>query len=184
MKEQQGHRTSAEQHTVSRGWSVLCYCDSCRQKARQICFSVRSMAESPIAVSLSFIFLTLISLLEDVSSWMLGLSSYSTHSSLLDSLLVCLLIFLVKMSWYCTVTVQIVPLRFAWDLNYYIDHACLLHTQYANKMAFLCWWRKSSGFIGSVTQWAPGPLFLLSVHCVGMLPQFYFSLEKNVVNCT
>lgn len=54
------------------------------------------------------------------------------------------LLFLVKMSRYCSLVVKallvnpIVSFGFVRDLDYYIDHAGLLQTQYANAMTRLC----------------------------------------------
>lgn len=54
------------------------------------------------------------------------------------------LIFLVKMLRFRSLAVPalrvnpIASFRFVWDLDYYIDHAGLRHTQDASKMALLC----------------------------------------------
>lgn len=76
---------------------------------------------------------------EDFSSRTLELSSSSSHPSLLDAPLFVLFLFSwCKMSWYCSLAVKallvnpIVSFGFVRDLDYYIDHAGLLHTQHAN----------------------------------------------------
>lgn len=147
---------AAEQQTVGYGWSALYYCDPSGQKARQICFSVGSMAQSHITLSLLFIFLTLISLLEQSGGWVLmNVRAQQFHHSLISVGLS------VSLSSYClSENVMILHCdRLNSSLQICLESkllywSCLApaHTVCKQKDFPLLIKKKFSGFIGSVTK--------------------------------